>query len=93
MPVLPPPPAASIFPIGTGYGMSWTTEQRTTPAYVPDSQSTAYTGGLLDLLQAARLTSLNLLRVAVETDRVFAEATRAQLNGLIVDMQSKGLLT
>ncbi len=94
MPMIPPPsiPAAA-FPIGSGYGMTWTPEQRTTPAYTANTQSTAYVGGLLDLLQAARLSDLNALRVAVENNRVFSENTRMQLNAMIADMTSKGVVT
>ncbi len=92
MPILPA--ATGALPvIGTGYGMAWTPEQRTTPAYTATPVPGPFTGGLLDLLQAARLTDLNSLRVAVENNRAFAEDTRKQLNALIADMTARGLLT
>lgn len=79
--------------IGSGYGMAWTPEQRTTSSYSANAQSSAYVGGLLDLLQAARLSDLNSLRVAVENNRAFGEETRKQLNALVQDMKNAGLLT
>ncbi len=94
MPVIPPPSGGSSFPvIGTGYGMVWTPEQRTTPSYTATPVPGPFSGGLLDLLQAAKLTDLNTLRTAVENNRVFGEDTRKQLNALIADLMSRGMLT
>ncbi len=78
--------------IGSGYGMGWNSEQRNAPGYTATPVPSAFTGGLLDLLQAARLTDLNTLRLAVENNRSMLEDTRKQLNGLIADMTNKGLL-
>lgn len=92
MPVVGGPVGSNPFPVGSGYGMSWTPEQRVTPAYTATPLSSAFAGGLLDLLQAARLADLNTTRLAVENNRAFSEDTRKQLNALIVDLMSRGII-
>lgn len=74
------------------YTAGWSTADRTTPAYTATPVSTPFAGGLLDLLQAARLTDLNAVRVATENNRVFSEATRKQLNALVDDLRALGLI-
>lgn len=74
------------------YSAGWSTADRTAPAYTAQPVNTPFTGGLLDLLQAARLTDLNTVRLATENNRVFAEATRKQLNALIDDLRALGLI-
>lgn len=103
MPYYPPPApdmtAASIafrgqtpVPLATGYTQTYATTIKTLSAYTSNSQSVAMTGGLLDLLQAARLTDLNSVRVAYENLRVFAENLAQQHNQLIADLKALGLI-
>lgn len=61
-------------------------------AYTPNVQSSAYLGGLLDLLQAARLADLNTLRTAVENLRALTEATTQRTNALVADLRQLGLV-
>ncbi len=105
MPFIPPPtPSAPDLsgPLGffgaspttrpVTYVNNYTPWNRTEAAYTANSQSTAYTGGLLDLLQAARLSDLNQLRVAVENLRVFSESAVQQHNALVNDLKTLGLI-
>ncbi len=74
------------------YSAGWNSADRAAPSYTAQPLSTPFTGGLLDLLQAARLADLNTVRLATENNRVFAEATRKQLNALIDDLRALGLI-
>lgn len=76
----------------TGYVNTFSTANKTLAAYSANTQSGAYTGGLLDLLQAARLSDVNTLRVAYENLRVFAENAVTQHNQLVADLKSMGLI-
>lgn len=76
----------------SGYSTGYATANRAMSGYTPNSQSGAYTGGLLDLLQAARLTDLNTLRVAVENLRSVAESCTQQHNSLVADLKTLGLI-
>lgn len=76
----------------TGYSWAYTDKAKALPAYTANVQSTAYTGGLLDLLQAARLTDVNALRQAVETQRIFTENIAKQYNQLCQDLINLGLI-
>lgn len=76
----------------TGYVWNYAVQDKTLNTYTPNSQASAYTGGLLDLLQAARLTDLNTLRVAVENQRAFTESLAKQHNQLCQDLRAYGLI-
>lgn len=65
---------------------------RTMGSYTSDPKGSAYTGGLLDLLQAARLSDLNSVRVALENLRVFSENVAQDHNQLIADLKLCGLI-
>lgn len=75
-----------------GYTSTYGSLTKTMNNYTPNVQSSAYLGGLLDLLQAARLSDLNTLRVAVENQRTFTENVAQDLNQLISDLKSLGLI-
>lgn len=75
------------------YTASYTATTRDLPAYTANVQSSAYTGGLLDLLQAARLTDLNALRTAVENLRALCEAAAQRENALVNDLRALGLIS
>lgn len=107
MPLTTPPatPAEGAAPIGalgllattpsampTGYSWGFVQESKALPAYAANDQSTAYVGGLLDLLSAARLTDLNKLRAAVENLRTLTENTAKQHNQLCRDLIAAGLI-
>ncbi len=105
MPFIPPPAAGGpdlSGPLGFfgaspttrpgSYTSGYTSWNRTEASYTPNSQSSACTGGLLDLLQAARLSDLNALRVAVENLRVFSESAVQQHNALVNDLKTLGLI-
>lgn len=81
-PVSQPGPYTTSYPTMT-YAMS---------AYSANTQTSAYTGGLLDLLQAARLGDLNTLRVAVENLRTLAESSAQNHLRLVADLKTMGLL-
>lgn len=74
------------------YSAGWSSASRSAAAYTPQTLGTPFVGGLLDLLSAARLADLNTVRNAVENNRVFAEETRKQLNALIDDLKTLGLV-
>lgn len=74
------------------YSWGYATSNRALASYTTNSQSGAYLGGLLDLLQAARLSDLNTLRVAVENLRVFTESVAQQHNAMALDMKALGLI-
>ena len=79
--------------VPSGYTASgYTTANKTMPAYTSTPTNTAYVGGLLDLLQAARLADLNTLRAAHESVRVLAEATAQQVNALKADLKDIGII-
>jgi hypothetical protein len=103
MPLTNPPPSSGfagpvgfygVTPIGqpTGYVWNYVTQNKTLSAYAANVQSSAYVGGLLDLLQAARLADLNTLRVSVENQRVFTEAIAQQHNQLCQDLKAMGII-
>ena len=79
--------------VPTGYSWVYNSAGKTLPAYTPNTQASAYTGGLLDLLQAARLSDLNTLRVAVENLRVFTENLAKQHNQISRDLAAAGLIS
>ncbi len=84
--------APAGIPVGyltTGYA----TSAKTMPSYTSNPQSSAYSGGLLDLLLAAKLTDLNLLRVAVENQRVLTELAAQHVVALRNDLMSLGLIS
>ena len=105
MPLSNPPAGSPAVPMGslgllamtpasapTGYSWTYTASTKGFPAYTPNTQSVAFVGGLLDLLQAARLSDLNALRVAVENLRVFAENLAQQHNAISLDLKAQGLI-
>jgi hypothetical protein len=75
-----------------GYSWAYTDKAKSLPSYTANVQGSAYSGGLLDLLQAARLTDLNTLRVAVENQRVLTENLAKQYNQLCQDLIALGLI-
>jgi hypothetical protein len=79
--------------ISNGYSWTYTASAKTFPAYTPIPVSTAYAGGLLDLLSAARLADLNALRAAVENLRVFTENLAKQHNQISLDLAAAGLIS
>lgn len=70
----------------------YATISKVMPAYTPNVQNVAYSGGLLNLLLAAKLDDLNTLRVAVENQRVLAEANAQLINAIKADLISAGLI-
>lgn len=77
----------------TGYtNSSGVAGAKSLAAYAANNQGSAFSGGLLDLLQAARLTDLNTTRVALENLRTMTEAVAAQHNQLIADLKLTGLI-
>lgn len=70
---------------------TYATTTRTIGPYTSDSEATAYTGGLVLLVDAARVTDLNELRVAYENLRVFVENIAGVVNSIIDDLQTAGL--
>jgi hypothetical protein len=106
MPLTNPPVSGSGTPIGsmglmaqtpgavsTGYSWVYNTTAKTFPAYSTNAQSSAFTGGLLDLLQAAKLSDLNAMRVALENLRVFTENLAKQHNQISVDLAAAGIIS
>jgi hypothetical protein len=107
MPLYPPPaPVSSATPVGTmgllattptavttGYTWTYATQAKAFPAYISNPQGAAYVGGLLDLLQAARLTDLNAVRVAMENLRVFTENLAQQHNAISIALRDAGLIS
>lgn len=102
MPLYPPSSPNLSGPLGffgatpasqpAGYTSALAMTGKTMNAYTANAQSSAYTGGLLDLLQAAKLSDLNFLRVARETDRALSENTAQVLNQLVADLKALGIL-
>lgn len=76
----------------TGYVNTYSTATKALGGYSTNTQSSAYSGGLLDLLQAAKLTDVNTLRTAYENLRVFAENMAQQHNQLIADLKATGII-
>lgn len=106
MPLTNPPAGAAGTPVGTmgllattpgavttGYTWTYNTQAKDFPSYTANVQSSAFTGGLLDLLQAAKLTDLNTLRVAVENLRAFAENNAKQHNAISIALRDAGLIS
>jgi hypothetical protein len=100
------PPSGTAVPMGslgimattpaavpTGYSWTYNTAAKTFPGYTPNTQTTAFTGGLLDLTIAAKLADLNTLRVAVENLRVFTENLAKQHNQVSLDLLAAGLIS
>lgn len=82
-------PTTQRGPFVAGYAVTnWTM-----PSYTANTQTSAYTGGLLDLTQALRLTDGNLMRVAVENLRVFTEGLAQNHNALVADLKALGLVS
>lgn len=95
MPLYTPPTSGgglSGMPAGP-YTAGYSASNRTLPPYTADPKSTAFVGGLLDLLQAARLNDLNATRLALENLRVFVEGTAQQHNALVADLKAMGILS
>lgn len=76
----------------TGYSWTYTPSTKGFPAYTATPVNSAYLGGLLDLLQAARLADLNSVRVALENLRVFTENLAQQHNAVSLDLKAAGLI-
>jgi hypothetical protein len=106
MPLTNPPTGSGGVPIGalglmattpasvsTGYSWVYGSAAKSFPAYTPATRSSAYTGGLLDLLQAAKLTDINDLRVAIENLRVFTENLAKQHNQVSLDLAAAGIIS
>lgn len=74
------------------YTETYTVWSKDQPAYTANNQGSAYSGGLLDLLQAARLTDLNALRIAVENNRALSERNAQRINALVNDLRTLGLI-
>lgn len=74
------------------YSMGFATWDRALGPYTAAAKTTAYPGGVLNLLAAASVTELNDLRVAYENLRLFAEAVAKQHVALITDLKSLGLI-
>lgn len=99
------PPAGSGTPMGNlgivatspanaSASFTWIygTTNKTLPAYVANSQNSAFTGGLLDLLQAARLSDLNNMRIALENLRVFTESIAQHHNAVSIALRDAGII-
>lgn len=82
-------PAAAV----TGYSWTYAANAKAFPAYTSNAQSSAFAGGLLDLLQAARLADLNTMRVALENLRVFTENLAQQHNSISIALRDAGLIS
>lgn len=100
------PPVSTGTPVGTmglmattpgavtsGYTWTYATQGKGLPAYTADVRSSAFTGGLLDLLQAARLSDLNTLRASYENLRVFTESLAQQHNAISIALRDAGLIS
>lgn len=84
---------ATPVPRSTGYtNTSGVANSKTLGSYTANQQTNAYTGNLLDLTQALRLTDGNALRTAVENLRLLTEAMAAQHNMLVSDLKATGLI-
>lgn len=86
----------SGLPVGAGagpYTAGYSSTNRALPSYTANVENTTFSGGLLDLLQAARLTDLNAVRVALENLRVFSEAAAQNHNALVADLKAMGILS
>jgi hypothetical protein len=79
--------------VSTGYSWVYSAAAKPLPAYTSAVKSSAYTGGLLDLLQAARLSDVNDLRVAYENLRVFTENLAKQHNQVSLDLAAAGIIS
>jgi hypothetical protein len=79
--------------VSTGYSWSYTASAKAFPSYTAQAKTSSYSGGLLDLLQAARLSDLNDLRVAVENLRRFTEALAQQHNAVSLDLAAAGIIS
>lgn len=84
--------AANPAAVSTGYAWSYSAASKIFPAYTAAPVGTAFTGGLLDLLQAARLADLNTMRIALETLRVFTENLAQQHNAISLDLKAAGII-
>jgi hypothetical protein len=106
MPLYPPSTSGASTPVGvmgllattpsavtTGYTWTYAAQAKAFPAYTSNPQGAAYAGGLLDLLQAARLTDLNAVRVAMENLRVFTENLAQQHNAISIALRDAGLIS
>lgn len=78
--------------VSSGYTWGYNAESKALGPYTPNVQSVAYAGGLLDLLQAARLSDLNSARAAYENLRVFTENLAKQHNQLCRDLINAGII-
>ena len=83
---------AAPVPRSTGYTAGYTTASKALGSYTANTQASAFTGGLLDLLQAARLSDLNTTQVAVENLRALTESMAGQHNQLVADLKLTGLI-
>lgn len=71
----------------------YSTSSKTMPSYTANVQNSAFLGGLLDLLQAAKLADLNTLRVAYENSRALSEGAAQQVNALKAELIALGLIS
>lgn len=78
--------------VSSGYSWTYSTNAKPFPAYTANVQNVAYTGSLLDLSQAGRLTDVNSLRVAYENLRVFTENLAQQHNAISLDLKAAGII-
>jgi len=74
----------------SAFTQTYATADKTFSAYTANDQSAAYTGSVVD--SEAKLTDINLLRVAYENLRAFTEDMAGVLNSAIDDLQAFGLL-
>lgn len=101
-----PVPISSATPVGTmgllatapsavtsGYSWAYAAQDKAFPAYAPAVVSSPFSGGLLDLLQAARLADLNTTRAALENLRVFTENLAKQHNAISIALRDSGLIS
>jgi hypothetical protein len=79
--------------VTSGYAWTYSSKAKTLPAYTSTPLNSAFTGGLLDLLQAARLSDLNTTRAAYENLRVFTESLANQHNQLCADLVAAGIIS
>lgn len=105
MPLTNPPAGSSGTPIGnmgilattpanvsSSFSWVYNTNDKALGAYTPNAQNTAFVGGLLDLLQAARLTDLNATRVALENLRLFVEDIAQHHNAVSIALRDAGII-
>lgn len=83
--------AGDLRPAVPAFTQTYSAASSTLPAYTAPNTSAAYVGGLLDLLQAARLSDLNDLRTKLAAVQAHAEATAKVLNAVVDLLQARGI--